>query len=109
MANETETRVKTNTITMAELAQAFKGKYVDASCAHLYGIVIGICDGTIDYDDTSIPKLCITSRDTHGSSMGTLCIWSNGMEKIEEKDGRYSIATPYMPTIEISEHAFNEE
>ena len=103
------TKTETREVTMKELAQAFSGKYVDATCAHCCGIVIGICGGVIDYEDLHNPKLCITSGDAHNNQMGTICMWANSIEKIEEKDGTYSIITGYMPKIEISEHTSNEE
>ena len=100
-----EMREVTRTLTMAELAGRFEGKLANVTCAHCCGIIFGVAGAAIDYDGNDcIPKLCITSGDAHGMAMGTVCIFQNAIERIEERNGAYAILSSCMPTIEISEY-----
>ena len=51
MSNTTETRE----VSMKELVQAFKGKYVNVSSTDHYGISIEMTRGTIEYEDDLKP------------------------------------------------------
>ncbi len=51
--NTTEARI----VTMKELANAFKGKYVNVLPVDYYGIAIEVHKGTIEYEDDLKPEL----------------------------------------------------
>lgn len=100
----------TKEITMKELAQAFKGKYVNVSSTDHYGISIEMTRGTIEYEDDLKPELWLVSRDSENNVTGSVTFDEDVIEAIEESNGTYTISfTIGMADIDISEYKSLEE
>ena len=106
MSNTTETRE----VTMKELAQAFKGKYVNVSSTDHYGIAIEMHRGTVEYEDDLKPELWLVSRDSENNVTGSVTLDEDVIEAIEESNGTYTISfTVGMADIDISEYKSLEQ
>ena len=104
--NTTETRE----VTMKELAQAFKGKYVNVSSIDHYGISIEMTRCTFEYEDDLKPELWLVSRDSENNVTGSVCIDEDSIENIEESNGTYTISFNIgIADIDISEYKSLEE
>lgn len=100
----------TKEITMKELAQAFKGKYVNVSSVDHYGIAIEMTRGTIEYEDDLKPELWLVSRDNKNNVTGSVTFDEDTIEAIEESNGTYTISfTVGMADIDISEYKSLEQ
>lgn len=103
-------KTETKEITMKELAQAFKGKYVNVSSTDHYGISIEMTRGTIEYEDDLKPELWLVSRDSENNVTGSVTLDEDVIEAIEESNGTYTISfTIGMADIDISEYKSLEE
>ncbi len=106
MSNTTEARE----VSMRELAQAFKGKYVNVSSTDHYGISIEMTRGTIEYADDLKPELWLVSRDGENNVTGSVTFDEDVIEAIEESNGTYTISfTIGMADIDISEYKSLEQ
>ena len=83
-ASETTTEVKT--VSMEEIAQAFKGKYVSISPVDHYGISIEMTRVTIEYENDLKPELWLVARDCENNVTGSVCIDEQAVESIEKFD-----------------------
>lgn len=112
MTNTTNTTNTTETkeVTMKELAQAFKGKYVNISSVDHYGIAIEMTRATIEFEDDLTPELWIVSRDSENNVTGSVTFDEDSIESIEESNGTYTISfTVGMADIDISEYKSLEQ
>lgn len=112
MTNTTNTSETTEakTVTMEDIAQAFKGKYVSISPADHYGVSIEMTRGTIEYEDDLKPELWLVARDCENNVAGSVCIDEDVIEAIEESNGTYTISfTVGMADIDISEYKSLEQ
>lgn len=104
--NTTETRE----VSMKELAQAFKGKYVNVLSTDHYGIAIEMTRGTIEYEDDLKPELWLVSRDSENNVTGSVTIDEDVIEVIEESNGTYTITFNIaMADVDISEYKSLEQ
>lgn len=101
---------KTREVSMKELAQAFKGKYINVSSVDHYGIAIEMTRGTIEYEDDLKPELWLVSRDSENNVTGSVMFDEDIIEAIEESNGTYTISfTVGMADIDISEYKSLEQ
>ena len=101
MSNTTEARE----VSMRELAQAFKGKYINVSSTDHYGIAIEMHRGTVEYEDDLKPELWLVSRDRENNVTGSITLDEDVIEAIEESNGTYMISFNIgMADIDISEY-----
>lgn len=107
MANTTETKE----VTMKDLAQIFKGKYVNILPMDHYGISIEMHKGTIEYENDLKPELWLVSRDSENKITGSICISEDAIESIEKYDnGTYTVNFALeMTSVDISEYKTLEE
>ena len=104
--NTTETRE----VSMKELTQAFKGKFVSVSSVDHYGIAIEMTIGTIEYEDDLKPELWLVSRDSENNVTGSITLDEEVIESIEESNGIYTISfTIAMADVEIWEYKLLEQ
>lgn len=103
-------KTETKEITMKELAQAFKGKYVNVSSTDHYGISIEMTRGTIEYEDDLKPELWLVSRDSENNVTGSVTLDEDVIEAIEESNGTYTISFSVgMADIDVSEYKSLEQ
>lgn len=104
--NTTEARI----VTMKELANAFKGKYVNVLPVDYYGIAIEVHKGTIEYEDDLKPELWFVSRDSQNNVTGSVTVDEDIIEAIEEANGTYTISFSIgMADVSISEYKSIEQ
>ena len=107
MTNTTEV---TRGVSMKELAQAFKGKFINASSVDHYGIAVSITKGTIEFEDDLKPELWLVSRDSENNATGSVCLDEDAIESIEEYDGIYTIIFSIgIADVDISEYKSLEQ
>lgn len=112
MTNTTKTveTTEVKTVTMEEIAQAFKGKYVSISPADHYGVSIEMTRGTIEYEDDLKPELWLVARDCENNVAGSVCIDEDCIESIEECNGTYTINFVLnMTSVDVAEYKTLEE
>lgn len=106
MTNTTEAKE----VTMKELAEIFKGKYVTVSSRDSYGISIVMRRGTIEYSDDLGDELHLVFRDSENRVIGSVCIPEDSIDNIKEYDGTYTIIMSlYMSCIDIEKYETPEE
>lgn len=100
---------KTTEISIRELVQVFKGKYVNISSVDHYGIAIEMTRGTIEYVNDLKAELWLVSRDSENNVTGSVIIDVDAIESIKEDDGTYTIsfniAIIEIADVEISEYS----
>lgn len=101
---------KTTEISIKELVQAFKNKYVNVSSVDHYGIAIEMTKATIEYDNGLKPELWLVNRDSQNNVTGTVCFDEDTIESIEECNSTYTISFSIgMADIDISENKTLEQ
>jgi hypothetical protein len=106
MSNATEKRE----VSISELTQVFKGKYVNVSSVDHYGIAIEMTRGTIEYEDDLKPELWLVSRDSQNNVTGSVTFDEDVIEAIEEFNGTYTISFSVgMADINVSEYKSLEQ
>lgn len=97
-------------VSMKELAQAFKGKFINVSSTDHYGITIEMTRGTIEYEDDLKPELWLVSRDGENNVTGSVTFDEDVIEAIEESNGTYTISFNIgMADIDISAYKSLEQ
>lgn len=110
MTNTSET-TEAKTVTMEDIAQAFKGKYVSISPADHYGVSIEMTRGTIECENDLKPELWLVARDCENNVAGSVCIDEQAVESIEKFDnGTYTINFMLnMTSVDVAEYKTLEE
>lgn len=113
MTNTTKTveTTEVKTVTMEDIAQAFKGKYVSISPADHYGVSIEMTRGTIEYENDLKPELWLVARDCENNVAGSVCIDGEIIESIEKfENGTYTINFMLnMTSVDVAEYKTLEE
>lgn len=101
---------ETKTVSIKELPEIFKGKYVRISSVDHYGIAIEMAKATLEYENNLKPELWLVSRDNQNNVTSSIIIDEDSIEAIEESNGTYTISFSIgMADIDISEYKSIEQ